>query len=244
MSFQNVIFDLYGTLVDIRTDEQSPALWAEMARVYAGEGAVYGPDELRERYFTVISQLERGSPRLRSDAHEAHPEIELQNVFQRLYLDRGVEADMALAIRTGERFREASTEYIRLYPGAKELLRALRDRGMGVWLLSNAQAIFTRPELRRMGIDTLFDGIYISSDCGVKKPDRRFFEKLLRERNIDPARAVMVGNDGECDIRPARELGLATVYIRSNISPREPTPKADLCLEIMDLARVGDFLLA
>ncbi len=46
MSFQNVIFDLYGTLIDIRTDEQSPGLWAEMARVYAENGRPnISPDE-------------------------------------------------------------------------------------------------------------------------------------------------------------------------------------------------------
>ncbi len=244
MSFRNVIFDLYGTLVDIRTDEQSPGLWAEMARIYAENGAEYEPDELKERYFATVAELERGLPQPRNDAHEAHPEIELRYVFQRLYRDRGVEADPELSIATGQLFRDASMEYIHLYPHAKELLTELRERGGGVWLLSNAQAIFTRLELRRVGIDRLFDGVYLSSDYGVKKPDRRFFERLLTERSIDVETAVMVGNDGACDIAPARALGLSTVYIRSNISPREPTPEADLALETMDLTRVRDFLLS
>ena len=30
--------------------------------------------------------------------------------------------------------------------------------------------------------------------------------------------ACMVGNDYECDIRPAKELGLQTIYIESNLS--------------------------
>ncbi len=243
MSFQNVIFDLYGTLIDIRTDEQSPGLWAEMARVYAENGAKYSPEELKTGYFATVAEFERGSPRLRGDDHEAHPEIELQYVFQRLYLDRGVDAGMELAVSTGELFRDASMEYIRLYPGARKLLSELREKGKKVWLLSNAQAIFTRLELRKTGIDKLFDGIYLSSDYGIKKPDPRFFMTLLAQRGIDPATAVMVGNDGECDIRPARALGLAAVYIHSNISPDEPAPEADLVLPEMDLSRVRDFLL-
>ena len=241
MDFSDVIFDLYGTLVDIRTDEQAPGLWAEMARIYGENGAEYTPSALKDSYFSTVAQMEGAS--LRQDAHEAHPENQLEYVFQKLYRDRGVEADRELAVATGQMFREASMEYIRLYPHARELLTRLRERGKRVWLLSNAQAIFTRLELRRVGIDRLFDGVYLSSDYGVKKPDRRFFELLLRERHIDTGRAVMVGNDGECDIKPARALGLAAVYIRSNISPREPSPPAELVLEGMDLEKVDAFLL-
>ena len=243
MRFQDVIFDLYGTLVDIRTDEESPALWEEMARLYAVEGAVYAPEELKRRYFSTVAELERGSASPGGDAHEAHPEIALGAVFRRLFLEKGAAADGALVQRVGRRFREASTRFIRLYPGARELLTALRERGLGVWLLSNAQAMFTRPELEALGIDRLFDGVYLSSDYGIKKPDSRFFRALLEERRIDPAAAVMVGNDGECDIRGARELGLAAVYVRSEISPREPLPQADLALEETDLERVRRFLL-
>ena len=53
----------------------------------------------------------------------------------------------------------------------------------------------------------------------------------------------MIGNDGLCDIAGARAAGLATVYIRSNISPDEPLPEADFALEEMDLARVRDIIL-
>ena len=190
MRWRDCIFDLYGTLVDIRTDEHSSALWEEMANIYARNGAVYTPEELEKRYFDTVAELEAGFPQLRRDAHEAHPEIKLGCVFQKLYRDRGGPADPALVLHTGRRFRELSTEYVRLYPGARELLTELRERGRGVWLLSNAQAMFTRPELQKVGLDGAFDGVYLSSDYGVKKPDTRFFEILLRERNGGQRRGV------------------------------------------------------
>ena len=242
MKYQHCIFDLYGTLVDIHTDEASPRLWEQMAEIYRGGGAIYQPEELRSAYFRLVRQLENG-PSPRQDAHEAHPEIQIEQVFQRLYREKGVEAGLELAVRTGLSFRELSTEYLRLYDGAEELLRALRSWGRGVWLLSNAQAIFTRRELKQLRLDGLFDGVYLSSDYGCKKPDARFFEVLLRERDIDPNRAVMVGNDGVCDIEGARAVGLSTVYIRSNLSPREPLPDADYVFENMDLRRVMEEVL-
>lgn len=242
MRYQHCIFDLYGTLVDIHTDEDNPELWAKMAAHYQERGAVYSPEELRGAYRRLVAEAESGGAPLRRDAHESHPEIQIELVFQRLFREKGVAAELPQAIQAGRRFRELSTEYIRLYDGAKELLSSLRARGRKLWLLSNAQAVFTRWELERLGLTDCFDGIYLSSDYGVKKPDRRFFEILLRERDIDPGAAVMVGNDGVCDIAGARGVGLATVYLRSNISPVEPVPHADYVLEHMDLKQVQNIL--
>lgn len=243
MKYRDCIFDLYGTLVDIHTDETLPRLWEELAAWYRDHGADYGPEELEDAYLRTVRRMESGKAALRQDAHEAHPEIRLEFVFQDLYREKGAEAGLELAVRTGELFRRQSLEYIRLYDGAEELLKALRANGQRVWLLSNAQRIFTAYELRTLGIEPLFDGIYLSSDYGCKKPDRRFFDILLTERGIPPESAVMIGNDGVCDIRGARAAGLSTVYIRSNISPEEPLPEADYVLEEMDLGRVREILI-
>lgn len=241
MRYQNCIFDLYGTLVDIRTDEDDPRLWEVMADCYTRRGAAYSAPELHAAYWRAVAEAEGAAPQSR-DAHEAHPEIRLELVFRQLFRAKGVDAGLAEAVETGRHFRALSTKYIRTYDGAKELLTALRARGCGVWLLSNAQSIFTKWELERLGLTGFFDGVYLSSDYGVKKPDPRFFRVLLRERGISPKGAVMIGNDGTCDIRGGKAAGLDTLYIRSNISPDEPTPDADIILERMDLRRVKDIL--
>lgn len=242
MRYQHCIFDLYGTLVDIHTDEDAPGLWAAMAAYYRERGAAYEPDELRGSYLRLVHEAESKAVPLRRDAHEAHPEIQIEQVFQRLFQEKGGLAELPQAVQAGRRFRELSTEYIRLYDGAKELLAALRQRGCKLWLLSNAQAIFTRWELDRLGLSDCFDGIYLSSDYGVKKPDRRFFDILLQEQGILPERAVMIGNDGVCDIQGARMAGLAAVYIRSNLSPAEQIPPADHVLEEVNLRKLQNIL--
>ena len=243
MRYRNCIFDLYGTLVDIHTDERLPVLWDKMSTWYCEHGARYTSNELRDAYFLTVRQMEGGAVSRPNDAHEAHPEIKLELAFQQLFQAKGMDAGLDLAVRTGEQFRRGSLDYIRLYDGAVELLKALRANGQGVWLLSNAQRIFTAYELRTLGIETLFDGIYLSSDYGCKKPDRRFFELLLGEQGIAPESAIMVGNDGVCDIRGARAVGLSTMYIRSNISPVEPLPQADHIIEKMDLRQVQEILM-
>ncbi len=235
------IFDLYGTLVDIHTDEDAPGLWTALAAYYRERGASYHPAALRRTYRRLVSQATSGGDS--GDPHEAHPEIRIELVFRQLFREKGVDASLEQSAQAGQRFRALSTEYIRLYGGARELLCALRTQGYGVWLLSNAQSIFTTRELDRLGLTDCFDGIYLSSDYGVKKPDRRFFDALLHAQGIQPDRAVMIGNDGLCDIRGGREAGLDTIYIRSNLSPDEPEPEADYTLDRMDLEQVGKILL-
>jgi putative hydrolase of the HAD superfamily len=244
MGYQNCIFDLYGTLVDIHTDEWKPEFWEQVAKEYAAHGAEYEGAELQEAYAALVKQKEQGQKQLRKDSHEAHPEIQIEDVFQELYRRKGIDADRTLAVETGRKFRAYSTDYIRLYDGAAELLKTLKQQGKGVYLLSNAQRIFTEYELETLGLDVLFDRVFISSDYGCKKPDKRFFELMMEACSVKAEGAIMIGNDGICDIQGAKNVGLSTLYIRSNISPKEPLPEADYVLEEMNLYRVKDILCA
>ncbi len=237
---KHVVFDLYGTLVDIRTDEDDPAVWTQMAEWLKPHGATIEPENLHLLYKRVVASMEKNAG---GDAHEAHPEIDIEDVFAAMLGAMGVKASKTLTTQTAIHFRALTSRYIRLYDGAKALLAVLRKAGKGVYLLSNAQALFTRAEIGVLGLADCFDAIYLSSDCRVKKPDVRFFEKLLTDCEIDPKEAVMIGNDGGSDIAGARALGMKTIYIKSNISPVEPLPQADVVLEQMDLPQVQRLLL-
>lgn len=237
------IFDLYGTLVDIHTDEDDGRVWEKLALFYGYYGAGYEPEELKDAYRRIVDQLSGGEKCLRNDSHEAFPEIQIEKVFLQLFEEKGVDADQKLAIHAGQFFRALSTEYIRLYDGTREMLMRLRESGKKIYLLSNAQRIFTEYEMNALGITKYFDKIYISSDCGCKKPDLSFFEKLISECGVDKRRAVMVGNDGICDILGAKRAGLAALYVRSNISPEEELPAADHVLPAMDMKEISRILL-
>lgn len=52
----------------------------------------------------------------------------------------------------------------------------------------------------------------------------------------------MIGNDGSCDICGAKQAGLHTLYVRTDISPEEPLPEADHVLEHMDMKRISEIL--
>lgn len=242
--YDTCIFDLYGTLVDIRTDENKEELWEKLSLFYAFYGAFYTPEELARSYKRLTGEMTAGHEELRRDSHEAFPEIRIEEVFRALFEEKGIAPDESLVRHAGQFFRILSMEFIRLYDGTEEMLSAVKESGRKIYLLSNAQRIFTEYEMNALGITKYFDGIFISSDEGCKKPDLKFFRKLIDTCGIAPERAVMVGNDGICDIEGAKRAGLGTVYVHSDISPAEDAPDADYVLPQMDMEQIRKILLS
>jgi len=242
--YDTCIFDLYGTLVDIRTDENKEELWEKLSLFYAFYGAFYTPEELARSYKRLTGEMTAGHEELRRDSHEAFPEIRIEEVFRALFEEKRIAPDEPLVRHAGQFFRILSMEFIRLYDGTEEMLSAVKESGRKIYLLSNAQRIFTEYEMNALGITKYFDGIFISSDEGCKKPDLKFFRKLIDTCGIDPERAVMVGNDGICDIEGAKRAGLGTVYVHSDISPAEDAPDADYVLPQMDMEQIRKILLS
>ena len=222
--YETYVFDLYGTLVDIRTDEGDMNVWEKLALFYGYYKAHYTAKEIKSCYEELVKGKEINlKSTLEQDlkyTHEASPEIEITEVFQELFVKKGVQADEALAVHAGQFFRILTTEYVKLYEGTAEMLNDLRERGKKIYLLSNAQRIFTAYEMNVLDIVKYFDGILISSDFKTKKPDKRFFDILLEKYSMNPETTLFVGNDSRSDIGGAKTVGFSTYYVKSNISPQ------------------------
>lgn len=318
--YRNYVFDFYGTLADIRTDEENLQLWEKMSEIYTALGAPYGAEELKRTFRrmeneevnrlkreqrkrrgyekagrTEASQAEKdtiktdqaeanepeadrpemcraetgepeadrpgmcwaetGAPEsdrpevceAETDAPESdRPEIyqaeaeneepDLTKVFAMLYHEKNAPCDAAQARMTAITFRALSRKFLRLYDGVEELLGELRRRGRKIYLLSNAQSDFTRPEIEMLGLTHYFDGIVLSSELGCKKPSPVFFRRLLERYGLKPSESIMIGNDETADIAGARSVGMDTLYIHTDISPEE-YGKVPATYRVMD----GDF---
>lgn len=224
LGYDNYVFDLYGTLVDIHTEEGDERLWKQLALFFGYYGALYEPEELQKEYFRIVKGKEKElKMTLDTDPHYAHessPEIEICDVFRELYTQKGVEPEEALVIHTAQLFRVMSTDYVRLYDGVREMLKFLKEQGKKVYLLSNAQRIFTAYELKSLDIFKYFDDVLISSDYKTRKPDARFFDCLIKKYDLDVKKSIYVGNDSKNDVLGAKGVGMNTFYVFSNISPQ------------------------
>jgi putative hydrolase of the HAD superfamily len=81
--YTDLVFDLYGTLVDISTDEGNDELWENIARMYCYKQANYTYDELKTDYIKYV-QEEKQNVRERNP-HFTHVDIKLEKVFKRLF---------------------------------------------------------------------------------------------------------------------------------------------------------------
>ena len=224
--YQNYIFDLYGTLVDIETDEWQDSFWESVADFFTGFGATYTAAELHDRYGELVKESEHALS-IKSGLPVSDVEIQLDHVFETLFLEKGYKPSKEDIVNTAHFFRKVSTKYIKLFPGALELLQRLKKAGKKVYLLSNAQQLFTENEMRDMCIYDMFDGVFYSSDYGVKKPCVIFYEALFNQEKLEKDNSVMIGNDCIADIKGAHDFGIASMYVHTKQSSplKGPLPK-------------------
>lgn len=210
--YKNFIFDLYGTLVNIHTDENKSVVWKKLSLFYSYNGANYKSSELKKAYFDEVEK------KLKENRKTNYPDIKLSYVFRKLYEDKGIHADNQLISYSLRLFRALSTDYIGLYSGVKVLLAELKRKDKKIYMLSNGQREFTVPELKYLGIYDYFDGLYSSSDIEICKPDKAFFNYLIKIEHLDIKESLFIGNDHICDIKGAKAVSLDCLYIHSNQS--------------------------
>ena len=231
--YQNYIFDLYGTLVDIHTNEEKAYLYEKMAGIYSAMGAAYTKKEWKEAY-------KQGCKKKKEAGRAPYYEIEIREVFEELFLKKGIQPEKGQIEVICHTFRVLSRSYLRLYEGVEEFFALCRKREKRIYLLSNAQTAFTLGELKELDLYHKFDGIVISSEVKVCKPDKRIMEELLEKYHLKKEESIMIGNDRTSDILVAKNSGMDSLYIHSNISPESYTLEEENIraeYEILD----GDF---
>ena len=217
MQYTDLVFDLYGTLVDIHTEEDD-RVWEKTAFYFGFYGAHYTGKALKAAFQSAMRQREARA----GQSYEMFPDIPFEEVMAELFRAKGIEENAdTLGVNAAQLFRISSLDYVRLYPHVLEALEKLRAAGYRLWLLSNAQRVFTAYELRLLGLGDQLDGIYISSDFQCRKPDLRFYQALIDERKLDVSKTLMIGNDRNTDIAGAKAAGMATLYMHTDLTPAD-----------------------
>lgn len=87
-------------------------------------------------------------------------------------------------------------------------VRRAREAGVHTALVSNSWGVHRYP---RDMFEELFDGVVISGEEGIRKPSRRMYELGAERAGVSPAACVFV-DDLEFNLKPAQEMGMATVH--------------------------------
>lgn len=132
-------------------------------------------------------------------------------------------------------------EQVELLPDAAAGLRAMRDLGFGLAVITNQSAIgrgyFDEARLgeinRRLSAllaaeGVQLDGIYYcphapEDDCACRKPRTALAERAAAEHGFDPRAGFVIG-DNVCDIGLGARLGATTILVRTGHGARYPGP--------------------
>lgn len=109
-----------------------------------------------------------------------------------------------------------------LLPGAAEFLGELRRRGR-VYLITNGTSAAQYGRLESLGIRDDFAGIYVSDEVGFAKPDRRYFEYVLRAAGAAADECIVIGDSLSSDMAGAKNSGIVGIWYNAR---REQAPSS------------------
>ena len=216
MNIKAIVFDVNGTLIDIRTDEGNEDVYRVVSNLLSYQGIRTHRHDLKALYYELMAAQKQ-------NRGERHPEFSAVAIFKeivaRLATDytRSLPAEKLeqLPLLLAEAYRAASRYQLRLYNGVEDTLKQLSLK-YRLAVVSDAQTAYALPELHAVGVSAFFEQIIVSGDHGYRKPDVRLFEEVLARMGIPASEAVYVGNDAYRDIHGAQRAGMKTVLFKSN----------------------------
>ncbi|MCU7797284.1 MAG: HAD-IA family hydrolase [Candidatus Thiodiazotropha sp. (ex Myrtea spinifera)] len=100
-----------------------------------------------------------------------------------------------------------------LNPGVKALLSQAKEDGIPVWCLSNDLSRWSIKLRKTLGIEQYLGGSIISSDVGVRKPNKEIYKTLLDSSGIKIEDILFV-DDQEKNVTASREVGIESILFK------------------------------
>jgi len=221
MIVKGIIFDINGTLSDIRTDEWHDDVYRIISNLLSYQGISIDPNVVKDLYFQIMKEQ-------RAAHGERYPEFDAIGIFREIVTQHATEFTRGLPTEKleqlprllAEMHRAASRFRLQLYPGVEDTIWQLRPK-YHLAIVSDGQAAYAIPELHTVGLSGHFDPIIISGHYGYRKPDERLFTAALTAMKMLPSEVLFVGNDMYRDIYGAQKLGMKTVFFKSNQGTQE-----------------------
>jgi 2-haloalkanoic acid dehalogenase type II len=209
-----IVFDMYRTLVANNEDLwkgtfakicESQGLAVELDRF----GQVWKNEEQKFRRGRVDLEDPKKSPPFKS-YFEAWCEA-FRDCFEALGLDGNPES---ASIQCVEDMAKRP-----LFPDVVPALERLRERGVGMAVLSNADDASLYPLVKRLELK--FDAVLSSETAGVYKPHPDAFWQILEMLKIKPSQAIYAGDNLLDDMHGAKLVGMHTAWINRNYAKRQ-----------------------
>jgi len=133
--------------------------------------------------------------------------------------------DLDLALRIYRGHHQASLKsQARLYPGVKELLKYLKDKGYKLAVASNRPTRFSLIILRVLKLKDYFDYVLCADKLKRGKPHPQILNLIRKKFNLKPRQALYVG-DMVIDLLAGKKAGIKTILVTTGSSSRAEIAK-------------------
>jgi len=211
MNVQGIYFDLYGTLLVYGNMKKAWSDWlSTFCSLLKKQGLKISEQSFSQECDGFFSSAAPDG----SNHHLTVLERRIQRLCHRLG-HRLPEEDLH---RVADTIADVWQAHITVDPEALPVLKALKQRGKMVGLVSNFDH---PPHVRRIlshsGLGNIFDTTIISSEVGIQKPDPAIFALALQQTGISPHDALYVG-DTEADVAGALAARLHPIFIKRPVN--------------------------
>jgi HAD superfamily hydrolase (TIGR01509 family) len=181
-----VIFDIDGTL-----------LWSNAAHAMAftEAGDCLG---LEAGYSRILELIGKGGDKLIPEAFGIADNSTIGKKLRRL---------------KGTIFKERFLPHLAPTPGARELLEALKSKGLTRIVATSSGRADVSRLLERAGVQDLIDDATTADDANSSKPDPDILHSALQKAAASPEQAIMVG-DTPYDVEAANRASIRCLAVR------------------------------
>jgi HAD superfamily hydrolase (TIGR01549 family) len=130
-----------------------------------------------------------------------------------------------------------------MYEEVKDELIKLHGLGIKLGIVAN-QPVTVAETLKKDGIYELFDFMGISALVGIEKPKLELYELATKKLGLAANEIVHVGNRIDNDIKPAKKVGMRTIWVMRGEANPNPTA-ADLTeadLSVFNLSNIAELI--
>ena len=200
---QNFLFDLDQTLLDFHASE-----YKALGLVLRSNGLSFS-DEIYRAFKaynkSLWLELEKGTIS-RTELFT----MRFQDVFGRC---EGDTAGLDPLKVNDDFIRTMSVNGV-LMDGALEFVRRVKENisDSRIYIASNGATINAKGRIASTGLDRYIDGLFISEDMGVTKPDAAFFDLCLNRIGEPKSTCIMIGDSLSSDMLGAKNASLDSVW--------------------------------
>ena len=223
-----ILWDVDGTLLDFLAAEK-----AALQSLFEEFGMGECTDELIARYSKINrsywERLERGEL--------TKPEV-LVGRFREFFETEGY--DSSVAEEFNEKYQLRLGDTIVYCDDSYEIVKSLKGK-VKQYVVSNGTVIAQTKKLKRSGLGELMDGIFLSEQLGVEKPNIGFFDQVFDSiGECNKEEVLIVGDSLTSDICGGNQAGIVTCWY----NPRNEQVSGDYQIdhEISDLHEVYKLL--